>query len=402
MAEGKAFDRRLAIFVPTLQYGGVERVMLNLAAGFAQRGFKVDLVAADARGHLRKNVPERVRVFDLTSSRVLTSLPGLVKYLRRRRPATLIAAMDHSSVMALWARKLAGVQTRIIATVHANVSGVLNHSSRLRVRLLPLFMRYFYPWADEIVAVSNGVANDLAVRAHLPRDRVKVIYNPTLNGRFFEKAEEPVRHSWFSPDQPPVILGVGRLVIEKGFDVLIQAFARVRQQRPAKLMILGEGDQRPVLEALSRELGVDEDVCLAGYQENPYAYMARANVFVLSSRYEGFCLALVEALALGLPIVSTDCESGPREVLRDGQYGALVPVGSVESLAAATLSNLDRGKQSAPRDWLKNFEESTALDSYQKLIDRQRQTDTHSIPESEASDFQSQICQSEASRHVVE
>jgi glycosyltransferase involved in cell wall biosynthesis len=382
-------NRHLAIFVPTLECGGVERVMLNLAGGFASRGFKVDLVVADARGPLSKNVPEQVCTVDLASSRVLTSLPGLVKYLRQRRPATLIAAMDHSSVVALWARKLAGVQTRIIATVHVNISGILDHSSRLRVRLLPFFMRYFYPWADEIVAVSKGVADDLAIRAHVPRERIKVIYNPGLNGEFFEKAKEPARHSWFAPNQPPVILGVGRLAIEKGFDVLIRAFARVRQQRVAKLMILGEGDQRSNLEGLSRELGVNKDVCLPGYEENPYAYMARAQVFVLASRHEGFGLVLVEALALGLPIVSADCDGGPREILQDGRYGDLVPVASVESLANAILSRLDQGKQSAPREWLKNFEEGTVVNEYRKLIAPGMQTDTvvHSIPQSEAYDL---------------
>jgi glycosyltransferase involved in cell wall biosynthesis len=389
MAEGKVFDRRLAIFVPTLQYGGVERVMLNLAAGFAQRGFEVDLVAADARGHLRKNVPEQVRVFDLASSRVLTSLPGLVKYLRQHRPVALIAAMDHSSVVALWARKLAGVRTRIIATAHVNISGVLNQSSRLRVQLLPLFMRYFYPWADEIVAVSKGVADDLSLRARVPREKIKVIYNPALNSDFFEKAQEPVQHPWFSFTQPPVILAVGRLATEKGFDVLIRAFARVREQRLAKLMILGEGDQRPYLEALSRELGVEGDVCLAGYAENPYAYMSRAQMFVLASHYEGFGLVLVEALALKLPIISTDCESGPREILQDGLYGDLVPVGSVDSLAGAILSRLDRGKQSVPWGWLKNFEASTSLDAYETLICQRMQCENtvHPVAQKEAYDL---------------
>jgi glycosyltransferase involved in cell wall biosynthesis len=357
-----------------MQYGGVERVMLNLATGFAQIGFSVDLVVADARGHLLRYVPNEVSVVNLGSSRVLASLPALVKYLRKERPATLISGMDHSNVVALWARKLSGAQTRIIATVHANLSGVLSTSSRLRVRLLPLFMRHCYPWADEIVAVSNGVADDLAEQTGVPRQKVKVIYNPVLCGELFEKAREPARHSWFTPNQPPVVLGVGRLEVEKGFDVLIRAFARVRQQRPARLMILGEGNQRPKLEALSRELGVDEDVCLPGYQWNPYAYMTAAQVFVLASRYEGFGLVLIEALALGLPIVSTDCESGPREILQDGRYGALVPVGSVESLASAILSTLDRGKQPMPWDWLRHFEVGTVVDAYKELFASRRQS----------------------------
>jgi glycosyltransferase involved in cell wall biosynthesis len=358
---------RVAIFVPTLEGGGVERVMLSLAAGFVARGYKVDLVVANARGKLLRKVPEKVRMVNLASSRVLASLPGLVKYLREQRPDTVIAAMDHSSIVALWARKLARVKTRVIATAHANISGVLDHSSRLRVQLLPLFMRLFYPWADEIVAVSKGVADDLAIRAHVPRERIKVIYNPALNGALFEKARLAAKHSWFAPNQPPVILGVGRLSIEKGFDVLIRAFAQVRQQRHVKLVILGEGDQRPYLEALSRELGVHKDVCLAGYEDNPYAYMARARVFVLPSHSEGFGLVLIEALALGLPIVSTDCGGGSREILQDGRYGDLVPVGNVESLANAIHLRIDAERQSAPWTWLQNFEDGVVVDQYRRL-----------------------------------
>jgi glycosyltransferase involved in cell wall biosynthesis len=257
------------------------------------------------------------------------------------------------------------------------------------VQLLPFCMGYFYPWADEIVAVSKGVADDLALRAHVSRERITVIYNPAINGDFFERAQEPVQHPWFSPTKPPVILAVGRLATEKGFDVLIRAFARVRAQRLAKLMILGEGDQRPYLEALSRELRVEEDVCLAGYEENPYAYMARAQIFVLASHYEGFGLVLVEALALKLPIISTDCESGPREILQNGRYGDLVPVGSVESLAGAILSKLDRGKQSVPGGWLKNFETSTSLDAYETLICQRMQCENtvHPVAQKEVYDL---------------
>jgi glycosyltransferase involved in cell wall biosynthesis len=367
-AESESCNHHLAIFVPTLQYGGVERVMLNLATGFADRGFKVDLVAADARGQLRPQVPAEVRTVDLVSSRVLASLPALVRYLRQQRPAALIAAMSHSSVVALWARRLAGVQTRIIATEHTNLSPAFNNFSRWRVRLLPFFMRRYFPWADGIVAVSNGVAEDVASWARLPQRRITVIYNPVLTKELLEKAREPVQHPWLVPNQPPVVLAVGRLSIEKDFSTLVRAFAQVRQQRPARLLILGEGDERPRLETLSRDLGVVQDICLTGYQENPYAYMARAQVFVSSSIYEGFGLALVEAMATGVSVVSTDCESGPREILQHGRYGTLVPVGSVEALAKAILSKLDQGRQSVPSDWLRNFEVSTAVNAYWELI----------------------------------
>jgi glycosyltransferase involved in cell wall biosynthesis len=241
-------------------------------------------------------------------------------------------------------------------------------------------MRHCFRWADGIVAVSNGVAKDVAALAHLPRQRIRVISNPVLTEELLRKAKEPVNHPWLAPNQPPVVLGVGRLVIEKDFLTLVRAFAQVRHQRPARLVILGEGDQRRHLEALSRDLGVDEDVCFAGYQENPYAYMARAQVFVLTSTYEGFGLVLAEAMATGVPIVSTDCESGPREILRDGRYGTLVPVGSVEALAAAIVAKLEQGRQSVPSDWLCNFEVSTAVDAYWELVSGESKPIMQSAP----------------------
>jgi glycosyltransferase involved in cell wall biosynthesis len=240
---------------------------------------------------------------------------------------------------------------------------------------MPFFVRHCYSGADEIVAVSKGVAADLGVRCCLPWHRIKVIYNPVLTPELLEKAREPVEHPWLAPNQPPVVLGVGRLTIQKDFSTLLRAFAQVRQRRPAKLLILGEGDQRRQLEALSRELGVDGHVCLAGYRENPHAYMARAQVFVLSSIYEGFGLVLVEAMASGVPVVSTDCESGPREVLQDGRYGTLVPIGNVEALAQGITAQLDHGRQSIPSDWLHNFKLSKAVDAYLELITERRQSD---------------------------
>jgi glycosyltransferase involved in cell wall biosynthesis len=342
--------------------------MVNLAVGFADRGTRVDLVAVDARGELRNQVPQHVRVVDLASSRALTSMLALVRYLRRQRPTALIAAMAHSSVVALWARALAGTQTRIIATEHVNLSCMFKATSRLRVRALPFFVRRFLRWADGIVAVSTGVAEDLASVAHLPLDRITVIYNPVLTNDLFEKAQEPVQHPWLASQCTPVVLGVGRLAPQKNFCDLIRAFAQIRQRRPAKLLIIGEGDQRPQLETLTRELGVADDVCLLGYCENPYAYMSRVQVFVLSSTYEGFGLVLVEALATGAPVVSTDCPSGPREILGDGRYGSLVPVGNVNALAEAILSKLDQQKQAVPWEWLHKFEVSAALDAYEQLI----------------------------------
>ncbi|NLO89188.1 MAG: glycosyltransferase, partial [Clostridia bacterium] len=186
-----------------------------------------------------------------------------------------------------------------------------------------------------VVAVSQGVADDLVKTTGLMRELIKVIYNPIVTPELLEKAKESIGHPWFKPGQPPVILSAGRLTAAKDFPTLIHAFARVRAERLARLMILGEGEERPNLESLVRELGLESDVSMPEFVENPYAYMARAAVFVLSSAWEGFGNVLVEAMAVGTPVVSTDCPSGPAEILEGGKWGKLVPVGDVEKLAKA-------------------------------------------------------------------
>jgi glycosyltransferase involved in cell wall biosynthesis len=332
---------RVALFLPSLRGGGAERVMSNLARGFVERGLAVDMVLAKAEGPYLSQLPPNVCMVDLGASRVLTSLPGLVHYLRRERPQALLSALDHANVVALWARALARVPTRIVVSVHNNISWSTRHAPTLRARLTPLWVRPFYPWADAVVVVSQDAAEDLVRLTGLPWRKVRVIYNPVVTPEIFSKAQEPLDHPWFAPGQPPVVLGVGRLTIQKDFPTLIRAFALVRAQRPARLMILGEGEERPKLEALVRELGVDQDAALPGFVGNPYAYMARAAVFVLSSLWEGLPTALIEAMALGTPVVSTDCPSGPAEILEGGVWGKLVPVGDRDALSAAVVSSLD-------------------------------------------------------------
>jgi len=230
-------------------------------------------------------------------------------------------------------------------------------------------IRCVYPWADAIVAVSNGVADDLSLTAGIPRERITTIYNPVVMPELHEKARAALNHPWFAPGTPPVLLGAGRLVAQKDFTTLIKAFARVRAVRPARLMILGEGEQRGSLEGLARELGVSADVTLPGFVLNPFPYMARASVFVLSSAWEGLPGVLIQALACGCPVVSTDCPSGPVEILENGKYGPLVPVGDDEVLAQAILSVLntlpDRDRLRAQAAM---FSMARAADQYLKVL----------------------------------
>jgi glycosyltransferase involved in cell wall biosynthesis len=223
--------------------------------------------------------------------------------------------------------------------IQTAISPESQNITQLKRRLTPQLVRWFYPWAESIVPVSQGVAEDLA-RIGLSLERVQVIYNPVVTPELFEKAQEPVEHPWFSPGQPPVILGVGRLEQQKNFSTLIRAFAQVHQQHSARLIILGEGSERSYLESLIKELGLTENVALPGFVANPYAYMARAAMFVLSSAWEGLPTVLIEAMAVETPVVSTDCDSGPAEILKNGKYGKLVGVGDIKGLAEAMISTL--------------------------------------------------------------
>lgn len=341
-------NTRVSLFIPNLEGGGAERITLNLAEAFAERGLNVDLVVAKAEGAYLSNVPSTVRLINLNarSPVFLFKTFALKRYLQQEKPDFILSGLDIVS-SATWAKRLAGVPTQVLICVHTDLVQQFRDKPQLILgRIRALLVRQFYPWADKILAVSKGVARSVASIANLPLEAIHVIYNPVVTTDFHSKVKEPIDHPWFQSGEPPVILGVGRLVKQKDFATLIRAFAQVRQQRPARLVILGNVDDREPtiksqLEALIQELGVANDVCLAGFAENPYAYMANASLFVLSSIYEGLPTVLIEALAAGTSVVSTNCESGPVEILEGGTYGKLVPVGDAIELAEAIAHSLD-------------------------------------------------------------
>lgn len=358
---------RIALFLPDLVGGGAEAVMLHLASGLLAQGHAVDLVLVRRNGALMSRVPEGVRLIDLEARRALSAVPALAGYLRRERPQVLLSAL-RANLVAIWAKKLSGVPTRLIVTVHNTVSVEASKTRDPRVRLMPAAIRAFYPIADEIVAVSEGSANDLAQATGIARDRIKVIYNPLLNAAFHEKASQPVDHPWFTEDQPPVILSVGRLAPQKDFATLLRAFALLRQRRAARLVVLGEGPERERLTALARELGIDSDLEMPGFVGNPPAYMRRASAYALSSQWEGLPSVLVEALACGLPVVSTDCPSGPRELLCDGRYGLLTPMSDPAALCDGLCKALDGTAPAPSPECLRPFEVATATEEYLRLM----------------------------------
>jgi glycosyltransferase involved in cell wall biosynthesis len=359
---------RLAFFTRSLGGGGAERVVVTLASHYAAQGHAVDLIVSRREDTYLKEVHPEVRVHYLHTRRRMLAAPRLAKALREIRPESLLATVN--TFAAVLGQRLARTPTRVVLR-EANTPSIALHAkgaSPVKRAISEMAMRWLYPRADAVVAVSKGVAQDLLNLMPQLKPKLTVIYNPVIDAAFYAKADAPVEHPWFQPNQPPVILGVGRHHFQKGYDTLLRAFARVRQQMLARLVILGEGPERPNLERLAAELGVAADVDLPGFDPNPFRYMRWAGVFVLSSRYEGLPNVLIQALACGCPVVSTDCPSGPSEILDGGRYGALVPVDDVEALAYAMAQALAGKVAPAPTEWLEQFRVEAVAEQYLRVM----------------------------------
>ena len=361
--------KRIALFTRYLTMGGIQKVMVRLANGFAARGHSVDLVLAKGTGPVARDVSPDVRTVNLDANRVWTALPGLLRYLNDASPSVLVSGEVPSNIVAMWAKMLSAGDTTFVVTVHQNTSVHAQTAEMWYRRLIPHMIRVFYPAAHRIATVSEGIKKDLSrVAPHL-ESKISVAYNPVVDQDIFDKAKEPVSHPWFERMDEPVILGVGRLTQQKNFDLLLRAFAKVCTVRAARLIILGDGNQRENLEHRIEALEIKDRVDLHGFVSNPYAYMANASLFVLSSVFEGLPTVLIEALACGCPVVSTDCPNGPQEILEDGKWGKLIPMNDEDALASAMLESLsqlhdpDRLRQRAL-----HFSVENSIDRYLDLM----------------------------------
>ena len=363
---------RIAILASFSGAGGVERMLVNLMHGLVAAGQSLDLLLIRDEGPHLRGLPAGVNRIALGSRHSLLAVPALALYLRRHRPRALLAAKDRAGRAAILARWLAGADTRLVLRLGTNLSAALEGRptwQRLG-RLGPI--RLLYPHLDRIVAVSQGVAADTASITGLPVSAIRVIHNPVITPDLARRAAEPCPHPWCQGEGPPFILGAGRLQRQKDFPTLIRAFAQLRQERACRLIIIGEGRERPALEALISQLGLEGQVDLPGFQANPLSFLARARLFVLSSAWEGSPNVLTEAMALGTPVVATDCPSGPAELLDGGRIGPLTRVGDVDALARAMRQALD---QPAPPDLLRaavaDYEQSCSARHYlEELVGR--------------------------------
>ena len=363
-------DKKISVVLHDVRGGGAERMMLRIAKGMCDRGRNVDLVLVKAQGEFLNEIPDSVRVIDLNSPSVASSIPSMVRYLRKEGPSAILTALTHMNVAVTTARWLAGSKARLILSERNQISRKASTVRPWRQRVVYAGVRFAYPMADGVTAVSKGVANDLLQFAHVQPQKVQVIYNPVVSDDVIDRSREELDHPWFADGSPPVILAVGRLHHQKGFDVLLDAFKAVLSERPCRLIVLGEGSLRESLERQAQQLGVAPYVQFPGFVKNPYAYMGRAALFVLSSRWEGLPGALIEAMACGCAVVATDCPSGPAEIIEDGTQGAIVPVEDADALAAAMLQALNTPRGGGV-DRARRFNTASAVDAYLEMLEPQ-------------------------------
>ncbi len=312
-----------------------------------------------------------VRLVDLGVPRLWTSLPEYRRYLIQNRPNIVISSMPLANGIAAWAKRLGTIDHKLIITEHNAISMAFGDLEIPRYRPLMWAIRPGYRYADAAVGVSDGVVEGLRNKTGVNPDKIHRIYNPAWSVEMEEKGKESIElPPPLGACTHPIIISAGRLELQKDFVTLIRAFSMIRMKRQVKLVILGEGSLRSKLEVLVNELGVSSEVYFAGFQENPFAWFSRSSVFALSSIYEGFGNVLVEAMACGTPVVSTNCPSGPSEILDNGQFGELVSVGDYIALAKGIERTLDSPKSAdALKARAREFSIEASVNSYLELIE---------------------------------
>lgn len=406
---------RIAVYIATVESArGGEQVAALLAKGFSDKEYKVDFLVEDEAGWLIEDLrlySPNIRVINLNESgfmhscepwfriyAVLRLMLGMLfnwpyrrvkcplrlirllrqkkppifalsSYVKANHPQAVISLLTMPNTTLLLARCIRRMDTRLIISVHNTMSVVYEHTSSKLKRSLPFLMRCLCHRADAVVAVSGGVADDLKNRIGLPGSNIEVVYNPVIRPEIASLSEESVDHPWLIEKSCPVLVAASKLKPQKDLQMMLRAFALVRKNRRVRLIILGEGEEGEALQQLANDLGIAEDIDLAGFIKNPFAFYSRADLFVLSSAWEGLPTALIEAMGCGCPVVSTDCPSGPQEILQGGRYGTLVQVGDQQAMAQAIEANLDSPPSRAQLlERAACFTVNKSVDHYESLV----------------------------------
>ena len=367
MNENHDTEMRLACFLPSLEGGGAERVVVNLLRGLVERQVQAQLILASAHGSYIDQVPPQVEVVDLGVKHVRQAIWPLRRLLKEQPPQVLISHLSHANLAAVLAMRPLQIPTRLLLVEHLTMSAY--KGTTIKDRLIQPLARWLFKHADAVAAVSRGAARDLEEQLRMPSESVHVLYNPVVDASLEQKRQESLSHPWLDASDQPLVVGMGRLTEQKDFGTLIRAYAQIANPSSCRLVILGEGEERAELEELVRQLGLEQRVLLPGFVENPYAWLNQADLFVLSSRWEALPTVLIEALACGVKVVATDCPSGPAEILQDGRWGRLVPMQDEQALAAGMEQALaEQGDSGLLQQRAADFSVESAVDQYLALI----------------------------------
>jgi len=361
---------KIAFFLPNLEGGGAERVFVSLANGLSNAGYPIEFVLANMSGPYLSDLDPKIRLINLGKSHVLFSVLALGSYLRLQRPAVIISALSNANAASIIAGKLLSKSCKVIITQHINWSQVLANQPTFSERIVYYVSLFLYPHANRIVAISEAMRDEIKKINGVDINKIVKIYNPVLTTNLLELSKQPAPHPWLNQKIDPVLLAVGRLTAQKGFETLIRSFHQVQAEISCKLIILGEGSERNKLETIIQNLGLTDKVDLPGFSSNPYAYMAASDLFILSSLYEGLPTVLIEAMACGIPVIATDCVSGPREILMGERYGDLVPVNDIDALAKSIVARLRSPvENNLIQKRAQDFSVDNAIKEYSQLID---------------------------------
>lgn len=358
---------KIAFFTARHSKTGVPLAQLRLAEALARRGHDVDFLVGYVPEGLAPPKSDHVRVEVFGRARNILMVPSMVRYLKREKPDIVFSAEDHMNAITAFSAIVSGSRAKISASSRMTPMAVYQNKRGLRPKIDALIHRVFRPRIDVLACVSSDMAGQY--EEMFGGGRYEAVYNIVMDSNSYSRMAEPVHDDWFTDQSVPMIVAAGTLAKRKGFDVLIRAVAQVVKEQPVKLAILGEGYQREVLEKMIRDHGLEHKAKLLGLVENPLKYFSKSNVFVLSSYAEGLPNVLVEAMAAGCTVVSTDCPTGPAEVIRNGEYGYLVPMGNSEAMAAAIVRALrDPTPKEKLAEAVARFSEQAVISTHQRLL----------------------------------
>jgi len=364
-------NRKPKIFfvIPTLRAGGAEKVLVNLLKylAFKKVEFCIFLIVFNLRDQVYLDlIPSDINVINLKSSSFLKNILSMFKLIKDYKPDVIFSWLEASNLPILIANSFAREKNKIIISVHGILSNALKFQSKVVAFAKKILIKHLYKKADKIIAVSEYIKYDLENYFYIDGNKIEIVYNPVVSDELYEKAKQSPKHIWLEQKKAPVLLSVGRLAYPKDYATLIKAFAIVRKKMKVKLIIIGDGPLKSFLKKLILETGLSNDVDVLGYKSNPYSYMARADLLILSSISEGLPTVLIEALSLGTPVISTDCGSGPSEIIENTENCSIVPIKDVSSLSREILKILKNGGRVKYEN--NKFLVSSAGETYIKII----------------------------------